>query len=71
MEIDINKANSKEVRNMVRKILKSKFGMFYTLYFIEKDVKGTQIPYKNWDKQKKYDVKNWPSDVAFEIKNEE
>jgi len=28
MEIDINKANSKEVRNMVRKILKSKFGMF-------------------------------------------
>jgi len=28
-EIDINKANSKEVRNMVRKILKNKFGMFY------------------------------------------
>lgn len=31
MEIDINKANSKEVRNMVRKILKSKFGMFINL----------------------------------------
>jgi len=29
MEIDINKANSKEVRNMVIKILKNKFGMFY------------------------------------------
>lgn len=31
MQIDINKANSKEVRTMVRKILKSKFGMFMYL----------------------------------------
>lgn len=31
MEIDINKANTKEVRNMVRKVLKSKFGMFINL----------------------------------------
>ncbi len=28
IEIDINKVNSKEVRNNVRKILKSKFGMY-------------------------------------------
>ena len=28
IKIDINKANSKEVRNIVRKILKNKFGMY-------------------------------------------
>lgn len=31
MKIDINKANSKEVRTLVRKILKNKFGMFINL----------------------------------------
>ena len=31
MEIDVNKTSSKEVRNMVRKLLKSKFGMFINL----------------------------------------
>ena len=31
MKIDINKANSKEVRGIVRKILKNKFGMFINL----------------------------------------
>jgi len=42
--------------------------------FIEKDVKGTQIPYKNWHIQEKYAVENWPNDVTFQdynnIKNE-
>ncbi|RGB30133.1 hypothetical protein C1646_818068 [Rhizophagus diaphanus] len=65
MEIDINKANTKEVQNMVRKVLKSKF---------ERDVKCTQIPYKNWHIQNKYAVKNWPDNITFQdysnIKNE-
>ena len=28
IEVDLNKVNSKEVRNNVRKILKNKFGMY-------------------------------------------
>jgi hypothetical protein len=50
--------------------MKFKFILFY---FIERDVKCTQIPYKNWHIQK-YAVKNWPDDVTFQdysnIKNE-
>ncbi|PKK62121.1 hypothetical protein RhiirC2_855883 [Rhizophagus irregularis] len=65
IDIDINKVNSKDVRNNVRKLLKSKF---------EKDVNGTTIPYKNWITQKKYAIENWPDDVIFQdygnIKNE-
>ena len=32
INIDTNKVNSKDVRNNVRKLLKSKFGMYNNMY---------------------------------------
>lgn len=78
--INLAKPNSADTRNKVRSTLRRKFGkhlgillmnqnnlykFWYLILFIEEDVQGGTIPYKNWKEQTLYKVVNWPLNIEF------